>query len=259
MTYPESGLARSLAIIARLIAGGLRTRIYKVTIGNFDTHGGQAPVHAALLGMLSEGIKAFQDDIIAHGAAGRVVGMTYSEFGRRARENGQGTDHGTAAPHVVFGSMIDGGKIFGGAPDLANLDANGNLRHAIDFHCYYASVLAPLFDVDDTRLARILPVEHCGRPEFVPLYHASGIAGSTVRDAGPPLEIYPNPASQLVWIRSAGTGSTLLRVVDERGAVVMEKPVRIGSQPLALDLSALPAGVYVVSIGASVGRVVVSR
>ena len=174
-SYPDEPFAAALAIIARLIAGGLQTRIYKVSLGNFDTHGNQEPVHARLLEILSGGIDAFQRDLSGRGIDQRVVGMTYSEFGRRVEDNGSGTDHGTAAPHFVFGSMVDGGRLLGGLPDLENLDDFGNLRHAIDFPCYYQSVVAPLFSVPEDRLATILPFDRC-EDSILPLFHASGLS-----------------------------------------------------------------------------------
>lgn len=259
-TYPDSSLARSLAIIARLVAGGLRTRIYKVTLGGFDTHGAQAATHRTLLGMVSGAIKAFQDDLVALGVAGRVVGMTYSEFGRRARENGQGTDHGTAAPHFVFGSAVDGGKVFGRTPDLANLDASGNLVHTIDFHCYYASVLAPLFGVDNAALARILPFGRCNRQELVPLYRSAGLSAPLPGRPAARLTIHPNPASHAISVHLAGgVRGDLLRVIDSRGMVVIERRLVPESEPLVLDLSGLSPGEYIVTAGGSSEKLVVVR
>ena len=179
--YPDDPFAAALEIIARLIAGGLATRVYKVSLGNFDTHGNQDPVHARLLEILSGGIDAFQRDLVERGVDHRVVGMTYSEFGRRVEDNGSGTDHGTAAPHFVFGSMVDGGKVIGGGPDLVNLDDFGNLRHTVDFACYYESVIAPLFGVPEDRLAAILPFDRC-EGALHPLFHASGVAAERAVD-----------------------------------------------------------------------------
>ena len=177
VTYPsDNALAAALAIVARLVAGGLTTRVYKVSLGGFDTHFGQLAQHAKLLGMVSGAVKAFHDDLLALGVADRVVGMTYSEFGRRIKDNSTGSDHGTAAPHFVFGSMINGGRTYGGNPDLANPDANGNLPYTVGFPCYYASVIAPLFSLDDTSLAEILPIALCDRPSFIPLYRTQRVA-----------------------------------------------------------------------------------
>ena len=111
----DSTLANRLQIVARMISGGLQTRIYVLSIGGFDTHANQTvdgePTtgeHAELLRELSDAICAFQDDLKLLGIEERVVGMTFSEFGRRIRSNDSlGTDHGTAAPLFVFGSCIN--------------------------------------------------------------------------------------------------------------------------------------------------------
>jgi len=177
VTYADDALAASLAIVARLIAGGLETRLYKVTIRGFDTHTGQLAPHAALLASLGGAIESFQRDLAAHGVDDRVVGMTYSEFGRRVRENGSGTDHGTAAPHFVFGAPIAGGRTLGGVPRLDAADEYGNLPHAVDFRCYFASVLAPLFAIGDEALRTILPIGLCDVPSRLPLYRTSAVGG----------------------------------------------------------------------------------
>ena len=117
--YPAAGknpLADQLKIVARLVAGGLKTRFYLVSMGGFDTHAKQVETadtttgaHARLLGRLSEAINAFQDDLAMLQAEDRVVGMTFSEFGRRIQSNASGgTDHGAAAPVFVFGKNVRG-------------------------------------------------------------------------------------------------------------------------------------------------------
>ncbi|KXK51554.1 MAG: DUF1501 domain-containing protein [Chlorobi bacterium] len=169
-TYPaESALAASLAIIARLIAGGLQTRVYLVKLGGFDTHANQLARQAALLQELSEAIAAFIQDAQQLGIADRVVGMTYSEFGRRVRENGGGTDHGTASAHFVFGKLVAGGAIHGGPPNLDDLAGGTNLKHAINFPCYYASVIGPLFNIPPSSLGTIFPLGLCDT--LLPLYN----------------------------------------------------------------------------------------
>ncbi len=113
VTYPtNNSLADQLKIVARLIAGGLKTRVYMVSFGGFDNHSVQVNTadtttgtHATLLQRVSDAIKAFQDDIKFLNVENRVVGMTYSEFGRRIKSNSSvGTDHGAAAPMFLFGS-----------------------------------------------------------------------------------------------------------------------------------------------------------
>ncbi|MGE3802518.1 MAG: DUF1501 domain-containing protein [Candidatus Kapaibacterium sp.] len=250
VTYPDTDFARSLAIVARLVAGGLGTRIYKVRLGNFDTHGGQALVHPLLLRTLSDGVKAFQDDLHALNVADRVVGITYSEFGRRVGENGPGTDHGTAAPHFVFGSGVNGGEVFGNVPDLVNVDRFGNLPHELDFYCYYASVIAPFFNVDDTRLKDILPLNLCDRSSFLPLYRASSVKEADARVDQ--LKVVPNPVSASLFISLPvalhGAATLHLALYDGGGRVIREEE-RMGLESeLVLNVEELPSGTYYLEI-----------
>ncbi|MBL0332553.1 MAG: DUF1501 domain-containing protein [Chlorobi bacterium] len=165
VTYPkDNSLAEELAIIARLVAGGLQTRVYMVTLKGFDTHASQLQRHDKLLKILSDSIKAFSDDLKKLGVKDKVTGMTYSEFGRRVNDNGSGTDHGMASNHFVFGSQVKGGKIFGGLPDFNNLiGGNGdfNLQFKIDYRCYYASVLKGVFGISDKNIPAIFPIFDC--------------------------------------------------------------------------------------------------
>ncbi len=138
--YPNQSLANQLSIVSRLIAGGLSTRIYIVSIRGFDTHANQATDHANLLGQLSTAIRLFQQELEIFGVADRVAGFCFSEFGRRVRGNASGgTDHGTAAPQFLFGNPVVGG-VHGLHPDLADL-VNGDLKHQFDYRQIYASIL----------------------------------------------------------------------------------------------------------------------
>jgi uncharacterized protein (DUF1501 family) len=95
-------------------------------------------------------VRAFHDDIAAHGMAEEVTTMAWTEFGRRVRQNGSdGTDHGTAGPLFLFGRSVRGG-LHGEQPAVGDLDANGDLKYSVDFRSAYASVIAQLFDTDPT-------------------------------------------------------------------------------------------------------------
>ncbi|MCY7359617.1 MAG: DUF1501 domain-containing protein, partial [Rudanella sp.] len=158
-TYPTAGqnsLADQLKIVSRLIHGGLKTKIYFVSLGGFDTHSAQVDTadnalggHASLLGKLSSGIKIFQNDLTLQGIADKVVGMTFSEFGRRANSNNsKGTDHGIAAPMFVFGNAVKRSTI-GTNSDLATLTTssggNKDVPMQIDFRRVYSDVLNDWF------------------------------------------------------------------------------------------------------------------
>jgi uncharacterized protein (DUF1501 family) len=139
-TYPGGNFAQALRNVAGLIAAGLSTRVYFVSLGGFDTHANQANSHATLLKNLSEGLAAFQKDLTARRLDDQVLTMTFSEFGRRPNENeSRGTDHGTAAPLFVMGRQIQG-PLHGTAPDL-KVEKNADLSFTTDFRSVYATVL----------------------------------------------------------------------------------------------------------------------
>jgi len=139
-SYPATGLAGRLRVIARLIKGGGGTRAYYTSQGGYDTHYAQAQLHASLLSEFSGALKAFLDDLAAARLADRVVVLCFSEFGRRAAENGsQGTDHGTAGPVFLAGPGVRAG-LHGDAPKLLDLQ-DGDLKMTTDFRRVYATVL----------------------------------------------------------------------------------------------------------------------
>lgn len=140
VNYPGNPLASSLRNVAALIAAGLPTRVYFVSLGGFDTHSNQLFTHANLLTQLSDGLAAFQKDLESKSLDTQVTTMTFSEFGRRPGENqSRGTDHGTAAPLFVLGSRVKGG-LHGTAPSL-KVEANQDLTFSTDFRSVYASAL----------------------------------------------------------------------------------------------------------------------
>ena len=140
-TYPDrSPIASSLRLVAETLVSGLGVRVAHVTLGGFDNHSNEKPVHDRLLADLDAALGAFLLDLEGHGLADRVLIMTWSEFGRRVTENGsRGTDHGTAAPMFVLGAPVKGG-LYGETPNLKALN-NGNLQFTTDFRAVYATVL----------------------------------------------------------------------------------------------------------------------
>lgn len=138
--YPASGLAGRLKLIAQLIDAGVPERVYYTSLPGFDTHSDQAKQHADLLQELSDAIAAFQEDITHHGHQRRVLTTTFSEFGRRVKENGSlGTDHGAASQMFLVGDAVKAGVI-GAHPSLTDLD-DGDLKHHTDFRSVYATLL----------------------------------------------------------------------------------------------------------------------
>ena len=195
--YPaanQNTLADQLKIVARLVAGGLKTRVYVVSLGGFDTHSAQVTdgtpatgTHATLLGKISDAITAFQDDIRLLGVEDRVIGMTFSEFGRRIKSNAsRGTDHGTAAPLFVFGSLVQGG-VLGSNPVIpAAATVNDNVAMQYDFRSVYASMIRNWFGAPPAEVQRILP----NHTDTLPIIKPSAIT-SAGGVASIPDELFP--------------------------------------------------------------------
>jgi uncharacterized protein (DUF1501 family) len=141
-TYPASQLGNSLKLVSKLIGGGLSTRIFYVSQGGYDTHTNQAGTHQRLLADLGDSVKSFVEDMKAQGNMGRVLLMTFSEFGRRVSDNANsGTDHGAAAPMFVVGEHVHAG-LLGQYPSLAPGDLfEGDIKYTVDFRSVYSSVL----------------------------------------------------------------------------------------------------------------------
>jgi uncharacterized protein (DUF1501 family) len=138
--YPGTQLGQHLRLAAQLIDANLGARIFYVSLAGFDTHASQQNTHANLLRQLADAMAAFYQDLAARGQKDRTLLMTFSEFGRRARENGsRGTDHGSAAPMLLVGGRVKAGVV-GEHPSLTELE-QGNLKHRIDFRQVYAAVL----------------------------------------------------------------------------------------------------------------------
>lgn len=138
--YPQTGLAQKLKLIAQVIASDMGTEIFFVSLDGFDTHSAQEGGHAALLAELSDAVAAFIEDLKGHGEADRVMVATFSEFGRRVKENGSlGTDHGAASQMFLISPAVKGG-FHGKHPSLTDLE-HGDLKFHTDFRSVYATIL----------------------------------------------------------------------------------------------------------------------
>ncbi len=150
--FPAGAFGNSLKEAAKMVMAIADGKIdyvpvIRIGLGSFDTHIGQLPVHANLLEQLSAGLKAFQDEMKAAGLESLVATMTYSEFGRRPKQNGSaGTDHGTGSVHFMVGSNAMAG-LHGTAADLTSLDKDGNAAFGIDFRSLYRGLLEDHFRI----------------------------------------------------------------------------------------------------------------
>lgn len=254
--YPaarQNPLADQLKIVAQLIAGGLKTRIYVVSLAGFDTHSYQtqggpgSPVpHGTLLNQVSVAIDAFQDDLRLLGVDDRVVGMTFSEFGRRIRSNGSGgTDHGAAAPLFLFGTNVVSG-VLGQNPDIpTDAGPEDNLPMQFDFRSVYATLLKDWFCVPDQTVRQLL------FREFPLLSLIKGGSPTSVQDAmdgtTSTLRVMPNPVRDHARLEfTCMPGPIRLSLFDATGreiAVLADGSGNgIGSYTLRVDT--LAGGLY---------------
>jgi uncharacterized protein (DUF1501 family) len=139
--FPSDPFGKAIHTAGQVIANPSGVAVVRVTLGGFDTHGGQAPTQARLLGLLAGGIVALRSALIEIGRWDSTLVLTYAEFGRRPRENvSNGTDHGTASVQFALGGRVAGG-FYGEEPRLDRLGGDGNIGYALDFRSVYATVL----------------------------------------------------------------------------------------------------------------------
>ncbi len=224
--YGNSELGEKFKHVARLISGGLQTKIYIVQLGGFDTHDNQVVTgatdtgrHSDLLKELSEAIDAFQDDINLLGLKKRVFGMTYSEFGRRIRSNGGlGTDHGTAAPMFLFGGCVKN-AILGDSPEI---DPEVGIQEGVpmqyDFRDVYGTVFQQWLGIEESTVKDLIYKDYT----LLPIFDESCINATSVEmnvDLGG-IKLYPSPASNFVQVDFNGMGRMNITIFDSMGGTV---------------------------------------
>ena len=257
--YPARGankLADQLKIVAQLISGGLKTKIYVVNLGGFDTHANQVAAndvenggrHASLLAQLSTAIEVFQKDLQQLGIEEKVLGLTFSEFGRRIISNASlGTDHGAAAPLVVFGSRVNP-WIHGNNPIISEWVGNKeNVPMQYDFRSVYGSVLQDWFGADEAMIRELLFEDY----QHIPLINTNTVSNND--DLG--LEVfklmpnYPNPfrSNTMIPFTLKERAKVQLVVFDAVGKeirVPMERTLPPGKHEVKLEGEQLSAGKY---------------
>ncbi len=151
--YPTTPFGKNLKGIADMIVSGLKTRMYYTSIGGFDTHVNQVVSQDRLLKVYSEGIGALVEDLKKNDRFKDTLILTFSEFGRRAKENAsKGTDHGSANNVFVIGGSLKQAGVLNAGPDLANLDKNGDIQFKVDFRSIYATILNNWLEVNDQQV-----------------------------------------------------------------------------------------------------------
>ncbi len=260
----ENPLARQLQIVAKLVSGGSKTKIYVVSLGGFDTHadqvvGGETTtgVHADLLKYLSDAAYSFQTDLKMLGCEERVLSMTFSEFGRRIASNfSNGTDHGSAAPLFIFGKCINP-AIIGDNPEIAEtVDSQEGVAMQYDFRSVYASVLKDWFDASEDEIRDVLFDDF----QYIPIINScTSVNTEDVNLEFDDIRMYPNPAINFTSLNLSITESTSLRialydVLGHRVKVVSERLYKAGDHQIDIDLHDFITGNYVVEILTPKGR-----
>ena len=257
--YPTgNSLADQLKIVSRLIAGGLKTRIYMVSIGGFDTHAGQVNngatetgAHATLLLKVSDAIKAFMDDLKLQNSSKRVIGMTFSEFGRRIQSNSSGgTDHGAAAPLFMFGDYVENG-VLGKNPTIpGSVTTNDNLPMQYDFRSIYASILEKWFCVSTATLDMVMLKNFQSLPIISSRAGCSpsSIANLNAENERILISNYPNPFQSYTNIKYKSKGGhVLIQIFDIQGRLmgtVLDHVTREGEFSVTFDNPGYVPGLY---------------
>jgi uncharacterized protein (DUF1501 family) len=285
VTYPErypfnaprgslrNGLTAQLKLIARLLDGGgpgqgVKTKVFLVKIGGFDTHAEQVEsydptmgVHAALLYHISSAMKAFQDDLRLRGLEDRVLSVTTSEFGRRIHSNGSyGTDHGTGAPMFLFGVGAQPGVV-GKVPDLTK----DNVDMQFDYRQVYAHILRDWMMVDQNKINQDIffrnffsgPKEE-GPGNYEPMPIVTNVVSSTETFMSERFSLndcYPNPASSFTRIRFRinAPAHVELNLLNSQGGTVqslLNEPREAGEHEVEVDVRTLATGLYLYQIKA---------
>ena len=254
-------LGNALSIVAKLISGGLKTRVYWVSTGGFDTHATQVNAadhsqgaHTNLLKGVGDAIYAFMDDVKLLGLGDRVAGLTFSEFGRRIVSNASGgTDHGAAQPMFVFGAKVNPG-ILGVNPTIDPAStANSNLPMQYDFRSVYGSILQDWFCVPDTDIDSVmlknfqkLKIMQDGNCIPTSVHDHNAAAGENLVYA------YPNPFVDRTKIKFESKGGhTMVQIIDNQGTVIdtlVDTYLAPGKYDISCDLEMVPTGIYYVRL-----------
>jgi uncharacterized protein (DUF1501 family) len=263
-TYPQSSLANQLKTVARLIKGGCKTKIFLCELGGFDTHDQQVATddpsqgdHPSLLKDLADSMKAFTDDISSLGLAERVVSVTFSEFGRCAKENGSsGTDHGTLAPMFVIGKNVKAG-VFGTNVNLNNLTADNQLQGTQhDYRQIFGTLLqdwlgadADILDdalFDGYQKVGIIDTQAVVDPSCYLPNQSTGFGDLFAEKSA--LSIFPNPATTHAEVSYSGTvhADAQLHLFDMQGRRLRSIYMALapGESVQFIPVQDLPSGTY---------------
>lgn len=256
MAYPDTDISNQLKTVAKLISGGLQTKVFVLRLGGFDTHAEQVENdttkgwHANLLEQLSDAIYAFQEDLKMLGVNERVLGMTFSEFGRKIISNaGSGTDHGTAAPMMVFGSCVNAG-VLGSNPEIGtNVGDEEGVAMQYDFKSVYGSILMDWFEVEEDKVKALLTDDF----QYIPIISGCSAVATEELVVQWELKTFPNPfvdhfKVDLRLAKSMTLGIDLFDVMGKRVKTITRQQFDRGAHRVPIEASALAAGIYFVRV-----------
>lgn len=274
-SYPDTDLSNQLKTVARLISGGLETKIYIVRIGGFDTHNNQnnnentiEGKHNDLLTEVSEAIRSFFVDLDSQSLSDDVVGLTFSEFGRKAKENGNfGTDHGEIAPMFVFGKPVNGG-VSGNNVDLSEATSDNNFQLEtvqFDYRQIFGTLLQNFLGSNDTVIDTAFfnytnnqsftnsKINELIKDSFsvgVDCYNQT-LSLNEFNPQTPHKEwfVYPNPVRNLLQVHSAKELTTIqYRVLNNRSQIILQGTQHLKNGKLEVNTERLESGVYFIQI-----------
>ena len=256
--YPDTTLANQLKIVARLISGGLQSKVYVLQQGGYDTHssqvgGGSTSTgnHANLLSELSDAIFSFQEDLKLLNIEERVIGMTFSEFGRQIKSNASnGTDHGTAGPMMIFGSCVNSG-IIGDNPVISDSVADQEgVPIQFNFRWVYGSILMDWFEVPETKVRELLQPDF----QYIPICNNCDLV-STEDQVLTSLKAKasPNPFRNSINLSFEMEKIDLVRIdlLDVFGKIirtVLNKSLPFGEHNMLIETHQLTSGVYFIRL-----------
>ena len=273
VAYPDTDLANQLKTVARLIRGGIETKVYMVTIGGFDTHNAQNQGsgdingrHSELLNEVSTAIDAFVKDINSDSIGDDIIGITFSEFGRKAKQNGNlGTDHGEIAPMFVFGKPVHGG-VSGINVDLAEATSNNNWQIKTVQHDYrqvFATLMQDFlgaesavvdnafFDQTNNESFSEKKIQDIIRPSHY-VDSTCYALSNTTNDNQTFWAIYPNPVYDKLFVNPiAGNMEVNYAVHNTNGRHVKSGKLDMQFGYATIDMASLPNGLYVLTLQAN--------
>lgn len=267
-TYPfnsptgakRNPLTNQLKLVARLLAGGIKTKVFLVKMGGFDTHASQVEasdptmgIHGALLYHISSAMRAFLDDLRSRGMEERALALTMSEFGRRIGSNGSyGTDHGTGGPILMFGKGVKQG-IYGTVPDVSQ----SNVGLQFDYRQVYSNILHEWMGVDKDVIANDIFFRNFidgakpegGNYEPMDLIKEVILGEKDVIKSKYKIEsMYPNPATNYTQVKIFvnGVQEVSIQLIDVNGRIItqLKRTVAAGSHTFSFMLDSVDPGFY---------------